>query len=1023
MKELPLGLKHALEAGDCVLFIGSGVGRYLKKPDGSEAPDGESLAKELASFFDIDPQDENDLTKISKIVEIRKRSRRELMAFLRNRLSELQPDATIQWLCSIRWRAIFTTNYDRGIQRAYELTASPAQNFKTITATSNIVSIDSRFDVPIYHLHGALFESESPEIIITEDDYAVFRERRRMLFELLKKEFITSTILYVGYSNRDPNWKIVQREIASEFYPSVMPVSYRVVPHTTQMDREILLSNNIHSLDMDLEEFMALASTSLSITDEDRERLKRLRREVPTDLGASFDKNPVAVTRLLASWTYVNQAPFSDRSNVKIFLQGDRPNWALIAAHHYFDRNIEEEIYDDLLDYATSGVETANVRILLAPAGYGVSTVLMSLAVRLIKEKAGPVFMLKPGCCLLEGDIEFASTLFAQRPFFFVDTASDHIENLQTIIQRFREGKISGMFLLGERLNEWRQNVGALRGKEFMIEPLSDVEINKLLDFLGEQSALNKIESLPREMQFSAIKKNYSKELLVAMREATEGKDFDIILVDEYRGIGDDTSRLAYLIVCCFFQHGTHIRETLLSDILEKSLVEYYEATSRTTEGVILYDTIDESKGLNAARARHRTIASVVWDLCGSPEEKERILKMALENLNLNYPSDSKAFESFYRSDRVVDAIRSLGGKIDFFEKSCKKDPISTYVRQHYARMLMRENKLELALAQINSAIEMDNKVRVLYHTKGLILSKMAMETESADLARRRLIQGEGVFTQGISLAYKDNYCYQGLAELYLGWAKRCDSENEATDYIAKAEEVINRGLREVRVRDGLWIVSANVQMFLGNNPGYLNALEKAVLTTPGSIVARYLLGRAYRKKGRMQEAVDILKPVVVNYPEEYRSHVEYAIVLYHIGKSYGECIAVLQQSTLYGNRDPRFIATLGGMLFMNSAFSEAEKVFDESNKRNFTVTELNTIQFRPIDRKHLDQPYKVRGRVQTVKAGYAWIESEGFPKPFLCPGSKFRGLLMQTGLRLIFEIAFNARGPIADNPKIDNGV
>ena len=410
-----------------------------------------------------------------------------------------------------------------------------------------------------------------------------------------------------------------------------------------------------------------------------------------------------------------------------------------------------------------------------------------------------------------------------------------------------------------------------------------------------------------------------------------------------------------------------------------------------------------------------------MWERCGSPEEKERIIKSALENLNLNYPSDAKAFESFYRSDRVIDAIRNLDGKIGFFEKACRKDPLSPYVRQHYARMLARENRLELALAQINAAVEMDNKVRVLYHTKGLVLSKMAMETESTDLARRRLIQSETAFTHGISMAPRDEFCYQGLAALYLGWAKRCGSEPEAADYIAKAEGVISKGLREARVRDTLWIESANIQSFLGNNPGYLGALEKAVLATPGSIVARYLLGRAYRKEGRMKEAADVLKPVIVSYPEEYISHVEYAFVLYYMGKSYGECIAVLQQSTLYGYSDPRFIATLGGMLFMDSCFSGAEKVFDESNKRNFTVTELHTIQFRPIDRKNLNQPFKVRGRVQDVKAGYARIESEGFPKPFLCPGSKFKGLLMQKGLRLIFEIAFNAKGPIADNPKAEN--
>ena len=49
--------------------------------------------------------------------------------------------------------------------------------------------------------------------------------------------------------------------------------------------------------------------------------------------------------------------------------------------------------------------------LLLGPAGYGVSTLMMTLAARLVQERAGTVLMLKPGHPLLEGDIEFASSL------------------------------------------------------------------------------------------------------------------------------------------------------------------------------------------------------------------------------------------------------------------------------------------------------------------------------------------------------------------------------------------------------------------------------------------------------------------------------------------------------------------------------------------------------------------------------------------------------------------------------------
>lgn len=1018
MEEIPLGLKHALEAGECVLFIGAGIGDHLKDSNNNPAPNGPTLAKELADNFSIDSGGKYKLAKISKIVELRK-GRPELLAFLRKRLSGLTPDSIFLWLCSLRWKAIYTTNYDRSIQRAYDLTKDPPQNPKTITATSEIVPFDERFDVPIYHLHGALFESESPQIIITEDDYVSFKERRRMLFELLKKEFITSTILYIGYSNQDNNWKYVLEEISSEFFPSKMPVSYRVDPFTDSLDKEILENKNINTLLISFEEFVSICSASISPSDKKKEIYEKIQSKIPSDLLEVFTKNPVAVTRLLSSWTYVNQAPFNESPNSEAFLKGDKPNWALIGSKNYFERDLEEDLYEDLLDYATSSGKSAFTRILLAPAGYGITTLMMALAVKIVKEKAGPVFMLKAGCQLLEGDIEFAASIFKERPFFFIDNAADNVTNLRTSIQRFKDTKTTGMFFLGERLNEFRQSIERLSGKEFIIDPLSDPEINRLLDYLGINLALNKLEHLSRDLQFSAIKKNYNKELLVAMKEATEGKEFDAIIEDEYRGISGELSRSLYLIVCCFYQHGIYIRDSLLADLLGRSLVDLHKETSTQTEGVVIYDVLDESKGIYGVRARHRTIASVVWERCGMFEEKEGIIQHALDSLNLNYSLDARAFESFYRSDRLVDTIRDLDGKMNFFEKACKKDPESPYVRQHYARMLTRENKHELALNQIDIAIQLDNRVRILYHTKGMILSKMVSELPSIDLARKRLIQSESNFNKSMNMGPKNSYCYQGLAQLYVEWAKKCGSDSEATDYIAKAEGIINEGLRMVRIRDSLWIESANIQRFLGDNPGYIKFLERAIQDRPTSIIARYLLGRIYRKEEKYDSAVNILTPVVQNHHDEFRSFVEYALSIYRLGKPLKECIAVLQQSTLYGYNDPRFITTLGGMLFLDGSFSESEKVFQESSNRNFTASEVNSIQFRPCDPLNLSDPLRLKGYVVIVKSGYALIESEGYPKPFLCPGSKFKGTLMEKGLNLTFQIVFNAKGPLADNPKV----
>src|SRR5690348_151974 len=118
MEPLGLGLKQALETGDCVLFLGAGIGCHLVDASGKQAPDGTTLARELAAHFGIEVGESPDLAKVAQIVEIRK-GRAELEVFIKRRLSDLEPDEYFNWLTTLRWRAIFTTNYDAAIERSY----------------------------------------------------------------------------------------------------------------------------------------------------------------------------------------------------------------------------------------------------------------------------------------------------------------------------------------------------------------------------------------------------------------------------------------------------------------------------------------------------------------------------------------------------------------------------------------------------------------------------------------------------------------------------------------------------------------------------------------------------------------------------------------------------------------------------------------------------------------------------------------------------------------------------------------
>jgi hypothetical protein len=166
---------------------------------------------------------------------------------------------------------------------------------------------------------------------------------------------------------------------------------------------------------------------------------------------------------------------------------------------------------------------------------------------------------------------------------------------------------------------------------------------------------------------------------------------------------------------------------------------------------------------------------------------------------------------------------------------------------------------------------------------------------------------------------------------------------------------------------------------------------------------------------GAPDKALVMLEPNIKGHPDEFRSFIEYSLALLDLKRPILEAIATLRISTTYGLADPRYIATLGGLLFLNNSFEDAAKVFQESTKREFSLADLHTTYFRPsMSNIECD----LEGKVIAAKPSYSLIEVEGFPN-FLCPTSKSGGKRLRRNLRVKFSIEFSAKGPVADRPTI----
>jgi len=773
---LPLGLRQALERGNCVLFLGAGVGCHYTRPDGSPAPDGTKLAEDLIAHFKLGIPI-RDLPIVSQYTEL-KSTRANLDSFVRKALANLEPDEHIQWLTTFRWRSIFTTNYDMGLERAYKLNLTPPQNPVPIAVTADLRYNDTLVDVPVFHLHGSPYSPCSSPIVITQKDYTHYKEKREMVWARLKDNAATSTLLYIGYSGRDPNWQLIIEEVAGEFAPSQTPMAYRIDPYADPLDIEIHKEvRRVETLVMSLPEFHALVEQEIGDRRPAADTISSLRNKIPQHLRNAYDAEPAAMLRLLESWIYVNDESVTDIPNTKEFLRGSKPTWSLIAQNHRFKRDVEEELWQWSLEFSTDPKAKSTAAVLTGPAGYGITTIMMAQALRIVDAGIGPVFMLQEGAEVNEGDVGYAASLFPDVGcYLVVDQAREHSAGIQAALLQQRGTKTNCLFFIGVRRNEWMSPKTRFKAEEFEIDPLSDDEINRLLDFLTAEDSLDKLEELDRDFQFAIVKNKHEKQLLVAMREAMagEGVGFDSIIEGEYRSIDEENSpsisRDLYLLVCCFYQHGMLIRDELMEAVLGHPLQSLYKDVGTNLEGLVEYAETNIVKGQYAARARHRIIAQIVWRKCGTLQLKEHLLQKAMEKLNLSFRLDKKVFELFFRSDEIVETFSTLAGKIKFFETAARRDPDNVFVLQHFARMLIRERTLTLALNQIDDAISKDKTktIRSLHHTRGLVLAEMAMADENSELARKRLAYAEREFRFCMAAKESDTYGHSGLAMLYL---------------------------------------------------------------------------------------------------------------------------------------------------------------------------------------------------------------------------------------------------------------
>jgi hypothetical protein len=228
-------LLESLEQGRCVLFLGAGVNgapnpekpcryKYANAP-----PLGAQLSLRLAEKCRYPYKDKDNLQRVSLYFQYSQdQNRNTLIEAMQREIyrNDPVPSPALRMLAALPFRTVITTNYDNffdvALARSQTRDGRPKEPIKRVYNPDVEGKPDSVPDEVterkplLLKLHGEFDRPDS--VVATEEDYLKFiqkmgSERCHPIHQYIRIRLQTWTVLFVGYSLRDMNFRLLFRAL------------------------------------------------------------------------------------------------------------------------------------------------------------------------------------------------------------------------------------------------------------------------------------------------------------------------------------------------------------------------------------------------------------------------------------------------------------------------------------------------------------------------------------------------------------------------------------------------------------------------------------------------------------------------------------------------------------------------------------------------------------------------------------------------------------------------------------------
>ena len=565
------------------------------------------------------------------------------------------------------------------------------------------------------------------------------------------------------------------------------------------------------------------------------------------------------------------------------------------------------------------------------------------------------------------------------RIYLGVDDVADRVQELENFISAARRDK-SDITILGcARLNEWsykNQSHGLTFDISFDLQYLTTPEIDALLQKLELTGQLGILAQQTQTERRQAFIRRADRQLLVALREATEGKRFDQIIQDEYTAIPEETAQEAYLLVCCVYQAKVTMRAGVLRRLTGVSFEDFQEKILTPAERVIIED---EEDGEVVYRARHPIVAQIVADY-KIPDTVERlsIYRRIFESLDLGMTEDRLAYQRLSRSRELADSLMSYSLKASFYKACRDANPHDAIAAQHWAIAAMEDRRFDTAQRQLKDARELDPRDRSIQHSWGMLALRQYENRSGTSWEPIHFANAEERFSDLIRRRPKDSVSYVSLATLYRTKARRVGDESDMVDWYSRALSVLEEGERWVYEPSTLAAEQGRAYDELGRLEDADKAFQKALTDNPSNGSARYGYGRFLLRQGRTTELLTNLQKGLDIDPDDVRLRHLKGITLACVDAPQDAVMNELKAAAGPNMRNWRAGFDLAVYLYIKGQESQAEDVF--TSLKELQLEEREKRRPRPLAQFCDPETMRGSGRINSLRDTYGFITRADHP-------------------------------------------